>query len=428
MGRKTDTSPARGMRDVLPAEVELRDHAREVILATYRRFGYSHIETPALETIERLTGSEGGENEKLIYKVLKRGDKLDLTREGLAAEDLVDLGLRYDLTVPLARFYARHHAELPRPFKAIQVGPVWRAERPQKGRYRQFTQCDIDVLGEAGALAEVDLLAATTEALAALGLSDFQVRLNDRRVLTKMASRCGLPPERHDEVFIAVDKADKIGWDGVGDELVGRGLDAGPVGELVAALRDGDPTALDDGPEWAALGEIARDVEGQLGAAGTVTLDPTLVRGMGYYTGPIFEVGVEGLPHSIAGGGRYDRMVGRMLGTDVPACGFSIGFERVVALLQEQREAGRSSMPSAPRRVAVLCEGGEHRGGALEKARALRTEGFWASLVGARPAKKRGKQLDELQRHGFDGWIACGPGAAEGPRWFEERDRSPGDR
>ncbi len=420
MGRKIDTSPARGMRDVLPAEVELRDQARDVILATYRRFGYSHIETPALENIDRLVGSDGGDNEKLIYKVLKRGGKLDLGKADLTPDDLVDLGLRYDLTVPLARFYAQHHAELPRPFKAIQVGPVWRAERPQKGRYRQFTQCDIDVLGEPGALAEVDLLAATTEALAALGLSDFEVRLNDRRVLSKVAERHGLPVAEHERLFIAIDKADKIGWDGVAKELTERGFDAAAVAGLVGALRDGDPADLDDGEELATLEAIRADVAGQLGAAGSVRLDPTLVRGMGYYTGPIFEVAVAGLPYSIAGGGRYDRMIGRMLGTDVPACGFSIGFERVIALLQEARETGASMLPSAPRRVAVLCESSAHLGGALEVARQLRSEGFWASLVTARPPKKRGKQLDELQRHGYDGWLACGPGAAEGPRWFED--------
>ncbi len=419
---KANAAPARGMRDVLPAEVALRDYAQRVILETYESFGYAHIETPAVERIENLTSGQGGDNEKLIFKILKRGEKLDLAAAQGEA-DLVDQGLRFDLTVPLARYYAAHHAELPQPFKAIQVGPVWRAERPQKGRYRQFTQCDIDVIGEHGEIAETDLILATVEALAKLGLSDPTVRINDRRMLVAIARSCDVPDESHDSLFITLDKLDKIGMDGVRKELLEQGLGDGPVSRLeellaqapsldgIAPFADG-LVGGDDGAR--SLGAIHEALSSALGADRLV-YDPTLVRGMGYYTGPIFEVAVEGLPYSIAGGGRYDGMIGRLLGRDVPACGFSIGFERLIMLLEERGlRPGR-----AARLIAVLHPGQEDDlSPSLARAAALREQGHRVALVTGR--KKRGKQLDELQRHGFDGW-ATTDGTAD-VRFFDEAD------
>src|SRR5262245_14490476 len=341
MPDKLPTAPVRGTRDLLPAECALRDEALAAILRTYRSWGFARIETPALEHLELLTGGQGGENEKLIFKLMKRGEKL---HEALAAsagaapaEDaLADCGLRFDLTVPLARYYAEHQSELPLPFKAIQVGPVWRAERPQKGRYRQFTQCDIDVIGEAGPQAEIELLLATTDALAALGLAGFTVRINDRRFLLAFAAHCDVTtPADQERLFIALDKLDKVGLDGVIAELEEqqlRGRLMRPHLELLQkASAEDDPLARFEPMAWAAgslgaLRGIAASVRAALGAAARVAVDFTLVRGMGYYTGPIFEISAEGSPGSLAGGGRYDKMIGRVLGRDVPACGFSIGF------------------------------------------------------------------------------------------------------
>src|SRR5262249_6290221 len=331
---KFDTAPPRGMKDLFPAEVELRDRATATILATYRRYGFRRIETPALENLRLLQGSGGGENEKLIYKVLKRGAKLDAattTRE----EDLADLGLRFDLTVPLARYYAHHRAELPDPFKAIQIGPVWRAERPQKGRFRQFTQCDIDILGVGSEVAEVELILATAEALIELGLEHPRIRLNDRRILSAMASFCGVEPARHGDFFITLDKRDKIGREGVERELREAGHDVGAISKLFALVLSGDgesSSALERlaqaGPAASGgvetLRTILRTVGQEAGNRFTAGFDASLVRGMGYYTGPIFEAAYGDYGGSIAGGGRYDRMVGRLLGQDVPACGFSI--------------------------------------------------------------------------------------------------------
>jgi histidyl-tRNA synthetase len=425
MGTKIDTSPARGTRDVLPDEVELRDQARDVILATYRRFGYAHIETPALESMALLAGSQGGENAKLIYRILKRGKKLVLDKPGLTEDDVSDLGLRYDLTVPLARYYAQNHSQLPQPFKAIQVGSVWRAERPQKGRYRQFTQVDIDVLGEPGIVAEVDLLTATTAALSDLGLADFAVRINDRRILSALATTCGFDPSAHEAVFVALDKRDKVGWDGVATELVAAGHSADAVLALGARLDammspDGgmqSDAGVDAGGAFATVAAIAATVAGQLGTTARVIFDPTLVRGMGYYTGTIFEIGVEGLPYSIAGGGRYDRMIGAMLGKDVPACGFSIGFERLILLLAERRQSGAQAPVARAGRVALLCPAdGGGLPAAMQRAGELRHEGYRVSVLSAR--KKLGKQLSELEQHGFDGFVSLETGEL---RFFDEQ-------
>src|SRR5262245_36883048 len=359
------TEPPRGMRDILPAEAELRDWAAGAILGVYRRHGFRRIETPALESLSLLTGGGGGENEKLIFKVLKRGEKLDLG--GAATEaDLADLGLRFDLTVPLARYYAQNQAKLPAPLRAVQIGPVWRAERPQRGRYRQFTQCDIDILGVASEIAEIELILATTEALGALGLDGLTVRINDRRLLAAIATWCGFAPERHASVFITLDKWDKLAPSEIRAELEQAGHPASAITRLMElyaqaapvhgldAMRAqlGNPAA--DGA-CAVLARIIEAVGATAGGRFAIAFDPTLVRGMGYYTGPIFEIRSSSFAGgSIAGGGRYDGMIGGLLGRPVPATGFSIGFERVVDLLGRMPARGAGG----DKRVALLFDEG----------------------------------------------------------------------
>ncbi|MBL3698572.1 histidine--tRNA ligase [Leucobacter luti] len=345
-------NPPRGMRDFLPADKARREHALGIIKGVYRAHGFDEIETPVVEDYARLHSGLGGDNEKLSFSILKRG----ITPEALAAaaeagdvEQLADLGLRFDLTVPLTRFYASHRAELPPVFRSIQIAPVWRAERPQKGRYRQFVQADIDVIGEPGILAEIELVTATSQALAELGLDGCVIRVNDRRILFGLLGHCGFAAETHDRALITIDKLDKIGADGVVAEL--REIDAAAADRLGAVLSAVEPALAGAGiqltrdaiaavlPAGAAeegianLAELGAALAGSLPAGVTVCFDPTLVRGMGYYTGTIFEVAHPGSGSSVGGGGRYDGMVGRFLGQDVPAVGFSIGFERVVDLL-----------------------------------------------------------------------------------------------
>ena len=412
---KLDTAPPRGMKDVLPPEVELRDRASATILATYKRYGFRRIETPALENLKLLLGSGGGENEKLIYKILKRGAKLD-TATMHGEEDLADLGLRFDLTVPLARYYAHNRATLPDPFKAIQIGPVWRAERPQKGRFRQFTQCDIDILGVASEIAEIELILATSAALIALGLERPRIRVNDRRILSAMATHCGVDAARHGEFFITLDKLDKIGRGGVERELREAGYDDGAIGklfDLALSAEDGPadarlerlaqlvPTAADAAE---GLRTIVRAVAREAGDGTALQFDPSLVRGMGYYTGPIFEALYGAGTSAIAGGGRYDRMVGRLLGHDVPACGFSIGFERVVSILEE-----REGSPGAERdRIAFLFDRDDPLSDVVGSASRLRQGERVVSLTLKR--KNLAKQLDDLAGEGFGSYAVLRPG------------------
>jgi histidyl-tRNA synthetase len=415
------------MRDILPAEAELRDWAAGTVLAVYRRHGFRRIETPALESLALLTGGGGGENEKLIFKVLKRGEKLDLgavTQES----DLADLGLRYDLTVPLARYYAQNQGKLPDPLRAVQIGPVWRAERPQRGRYRQFTQCDIDILGVASEIAEIELILATTEALGALGLDGLTVHVNDRRLLAAMARWCGFPPERHASVFITLDKWDKLTPAEVQRELeeaghappaIARMMDLYAKAAVAPRLADmraqlGDPEA---GGGFAALARILDAVGAAAGARFRIAFDPTLVRGMGYYTGPIFEIRSSSFPAgSIAGGGRYDGMIGNLLGRDVPATGFSIGFERVVDILG--RRAGTEA--GADQRIALLFdESAPELGGLLRAAETLRREGHLVALE--RRARNAGAQRAALEKQGYDGVATADATGRPSLQWFRDR-------
>jgi histidyl-tRNA synthetase len=400
---KTDLTPARGTRDLLPATVAVRDHVLARITEVYRRYGYQRIETPALENIERLQGGQGGENQKLIYQVLRRG--LEPTVDaGTPLSELIDLGLRFDLTVPLSRFYGANRATLPQPFRSFQFGPVWRAERPAKGRYRQFYQCDIDLLGEPGVLAEIELIEATSAALAAAGLKGTTVRVSDRRFLSALAAHARVPAEGWDRLFITLDKLDKIGWDGVRTELADRvGLDEPTItriADTITGLQGLDAAKLTDQLASAlpnlddeVLSDLATTIEG-LPQDLTWEFDPTLVRGMGYYTGQIFEITHPASGGSVAGGGRYDKLIGRFLGTDVPACGFSIGFERIVDLLG-----------AAPARdaVAVLYEADTPVPVVLETARSLRVEGRTVSPV--RRSGKFGAQLGRLEEWGFTSFV-----------------------
>ena len=358
--------PVTGMKDILPREMEIRDYVIGQIKETYKTFGFSSMETPCVEHIENLSSNQGGENEKLIFKILKRGDKLTAA-VSKAAEDanvLVDGGLRYDLTLPLSRYYANNANDLPSPFKALQMGNVWRADRPQRGRYRQFMQCDIDILGEPTILAEIELITATTTLLGKIGFEKFTIRLNNRKMLKAMAAYSGFGEADYDNVFITLDKMDKIGLDGVKEELIEQGFALESVEKCLALFANVSQDV--EGVRYLkeTLGEyletgVAEDLETIMASVDAtksadfkIVFDPTLVRGMGYYTGPIFEISMDEFGGSVGGGGRYDEMIGKFTGQNTPACGFSIGFERIVMLLLEKDY----QVPGKGEKTAYLVE------------------------------------------------------------------------
>ena len=402
--------PVTGMKDILPQEMQIRDYVLNQIKETYRGFGFSSIETPCVEHIEKLLSKQGEDNEKMIFKVLKRGEKLNL--EAAETEnDLADSGLRYDLTLPLSRYYSNNAANLPSPFKALQIGSVWRADRPQKGRYRQFVQCDIDIFGDATSQAEIELVLATTTALKKICPNNqFEVRINDRKILRAMAVYSGFPEEDIEKVFITVDKMDKIGVDGVRAELVENGYSeetADKYLELMGQVtNDADGVrrmgeilsgVLEDGAAEN-LAEIMDTVMSVSGGGFGLKFDPTLVRGMGYYTGTIFEVAMEGFGGSVAGGGRYDKMVGRFTGMDTPACGFSIGFERIVGILMD---AG-FVVPEKNAREAWMYEKGmgmERLSEILKEAMAARAEG--KTVLVTQMNKNKKFQKEQLGKEGY---------------------------
>lgn len=338
-------TPVKGMNDFLPSDMRLREYVISVIKETYSGFGFAQIETPLMEHIENLQSNQGGENEKLIFKVLKRGEKLNLATAKNEL-DLVDSGLRYDLTLPLARYYANNAENLFTPFKALQIGNVFRADRPQKGRFRQFTQCDIDILGDDSMLAETELVSATTTLLLKLGFKNFKVRINDRRILKAMADSCRLPEEKLSTVYISLDKLDKIGADGVREDLIKNGIEEDKADKYMKMFLDRDGKSckdicapLDnflDSRVADGIDSLMQNVSSSLGSDFEIVFDPTLVRGMGYYTGTIFEVEMAELNCSVAGGGRYDEMIGRFGANPTPACGFSIGFERIITILKDK--------------------------------------------------------------------------------------------
>ena len=402
--------PVTGMKDILPGEMVLRDYLIAIIKDTYRRFGFTPMETPCVEHIENLTSKQGGDNEKLIFRILKRGEKLRL-EDAETEADLTDSGLRYDLTLPLTRYYANNSAVLPQPFKALQIGSVWRADRPQRGRFRQFTQCDIDILGEATNLAEIELILATTTALKTICPENaFTVRVNDRRILKAMAAWAGFPEDAADSVFITLDKMDKIGEEGVRQELMENGFageaadrylgllaKAGKDASFVRSLKEILGECLEEGTSEN-LAEIMETVTDCAGGGFGLEFDPTLVRGMGYYTGTIFEVSMEGFGGSVAGGGRYDKMVGKFTGQDTPACGFSIGFERIITILQDQG----FQVPGMRTKKAFLFDKkvpAAQLSGILKEATRERESG--ADVLVARMAKNKKFQRESLAAQGY---------------------------
>ena len=402
--------PVNGMKDILPNEMQIRDYVISVIAETYAEFGFTRIETPCVENIANLSNKQGGENEKLIFKILKRGEKLNLETAQSEA-DLVDGGLRYDLTVPLVRFYSNNGANLPNPFKALQIGPVWRADRPQRGRYRQFYQCDIDILGEPSNLAEIELILATTTTLGKLGFKGFEIRINERRILKAMAAYSGFSEEDYDSVFITLDKMDKIGLEGVEKELKEAGYGDETVDKYLYLFK-GMETA-EDGFVWLTeeikdfleedvkdnLGEIITSVEAVKNADFKMVFDPTLVRGMSYYTGTIFEIAIPEFGGSCGGGGRYDKMVGKFTGKDVPACGFSIGFERIVLLLLESGY----QIPNAKKKTAYLIEKGmptDRLCEVMKEAQEARANG--EQILVSRMNKNKKFQKEQLMKEGYN--------------------------
>ena len=397
------------MKDILPKEMQIRDYVIGVIKETYAKFGFCSMETPCVESIENLSSKQGGENEKLIFKILKRGEKLNLETAQTEA-DLVDGGLRYDLTVPLVRYYSNHASELPSPFKALQMGNVWRADRPQRGRYRQFMQCDIDILGEPSNLAEIELILATTTTLGKLGFKGFQIRINERRILKAMAAYSGFPEESYDSVFITLDKMDKIGLAGVEEELLANGFSREQVEKYLSLFKGLEEQK--DGLSYLAeelgaflepevrtsLQEIIESVSATKDADFEMVFDPTLVRGMSYYTGTIFEIAMPQFGGSCGGGGRYDKLIGRFTGNDVPACGFSIGFERIILLLLEND----FQVPTQPQKTAYLLEKGlpsDMLCKVIEEAQEERKAGKQILVV--RMNKNKKFQKEQLSKEGY---------------------------
>ena len=401
--------PVTGMKDMMPSEMEVRDYVISLIKDTYKTFGFSSIETPCVEHIENLCSKQGGDNEKLIFKILKRGEKLKIN-EAKEEADLVDGGLRYDLTVPLSRYYANHANELPAPFKALQMGNVWRADRPQRGRFRQFMQCDIDILGEPSNLAEIELILATTTLLGKLDFHNFTIRINDRRFLKAMAAYSGFKEEDYDSVFITLDKMDKIGLDGVAAELKENGYAEESVEKYLDLFKEitGDVEGVRMckeklqgylAPEAAdGLEMIISCVEQEKEADFRMKFDPTLVRGMSYYTGTIFEISMDEFGGSVGGGGRYDKMIGKFTGQDTPAVGFSIGFERIVMLLLER---GYQVPTSRPKKAYLLEKkiSQEKLLEVLEKAKADRADGMQVMIMNMKKNKKF--QKEQLAEQGY---------------------------
>lgn len=398
------------MKDIMPEEMQIRDYVINVIKETYGKFGFTPMETPCMENIENLSSKQGGENEKLIFKILKRGEKLNL-ETAQSESDVVDFGMRYDLTVPLVRYYANHANELPSPFKALQIGNVWRADKPQKGRYRQFMQCDIDILGEESNLAEIELILATTTTLGKLGFKNFQIRINDRRLLKAMAAYSGFEEKDFDDVFITLDKMDKIGLEGVARELIADGYDSGSVEKYLALFRDLDAsedrlsfieekmTGFFDEEAKAGFREIIESVNATKDDCFQLVFDPALVRGMSYYTGTIFEIMMPELGISCGGGGRYDRMVGRFTGKDVPACGFSIGFERIILILMESG----FKVPNQSKKTAYLIEkgvSGDRLCEIIAEAQRERQDG--TQVLVARMNKNKKFQKEQLTAQGYE--------------------------
>ncbi|HKO60005.1 MAG TPA: histidine--tRNA ligase [Pyrinomonadaceae bacterium] len=406
------TQPARGMRDFLPAEVRCREYVISIVKQVYERYGFEPLETPAVENIETLLGKYGEEGNQLIFKILKRGVH--------EASGEADLALRYDLTVPLARLVAEYRNQLPKFFKRYQIQPVWRADRPARGRFREFYQCDVDVLGSRSMVVEAEICSAASDVLTNLGFKDFKVKLNHRLVLNGLLDQAGVPAAKQGDALVALDKMDKTGPEGVAKELIARDVPGDAAVKLMRffeGLAGAQHAAdlMDLGTEDAAnnSGVLGRLVEfigpheqGAKGvdelrqiiqlstASGTgsrIKLDPTLARGLSYYTGAIMEISVKDLPGSLGGGGRYDNLVGMFAGEDIPACGFSLGLERIIVVMTE-REMFPADLTSSPADVLVASLGEEFLSDAVAVATLLRKEGIRVSLY-PEPVNKPQKAL-----------------------------------
>ena len=401
----------KGTNDYLPNEVEIRDYLQERILSVYKENGFEHIITPAIEDIENLDKSDGGENLNLIFKIMKRGDKLDKAlASGVTAaneNELADMGLRYDLTLPLSRYYANNKDKLTLPMKCIQIDRVYRAERPQKGRLREFIQCDIDIIGSESTDSEIELILTTTKALDAIGLKNYKVKLNDRRLLRAVLQSFGFAENDLDSVCITFDKMDKIGLTGVVEELTEKGFAKDAVDNFEKFLSEGDFTLeslksrLEDKTPAESLEHIIDTVNELTGNAFELVFDLSLVRGQGYYTGTVFEVESIDFKGAVAGGGRYDHLIGKFLNEDIPAVGFSIGFERIFGILMNNG----ISIEQRADKIAVVYEDGQLKD-AVKAADALRAQGKIASLY-IKP-KKLGKFLNKLEERGYDGFLNVG--------------------
>lgn len=396
------TNPLKGMKDYLPAEQRLRDYVQGKILETYRASGFERIATPILEDMENLDKSDGGDNLNLIFKVLKRGDKLATALEQGDEKALSDMGLRYDLTLPLSRYYAANRAVLPNPFKVIQTDRVFRAERPQKGRMREFVQCDIDILGDASTNAEIELIDVTARALLSIGFDDFTININDRRILRGMLTTMGFAEETLDSVCVTFDKLDKVGAEGVAAELTEKGCPTAAVQALAAFLAKGEfslesvSALCEDKSLGETLASVMDTVERLANGSYKIAYCPSLVRGQGYYTGIVFEVACAAFAGAVGGGGRYDNMIGKFLGQPVPAVGFSIGFERICNILLEQGFV----LPDEKQKLALLYRKDTDFAAVMAKAATLRSS---YNVTVLSEGKKLGKQFAALEQQGFAG-------------------------
>lgn len=393
--------PSKGMRDFLPEDKALREKMMEIIRSEYTKHGFLEIETSIIEDLNRLVNSDGGENTKLIFKILKRGEKLQLDQSDMKEDNLADLGLRFDLTLPLSRYYCNNMNDLPKIFKAMQTGYVYRAERPQKGRFRGFVQCDMDIMGDPSNGAEMELIHAISSTLVRLGLKDFTIKINDRRLLLASIASCGFATEDFGKVCIILDKADKIGVEGVSKELLKEGFEETLVNQLMVVMQTIETEGLQGLKEKGvcpeavqSLEEIIDTIEAVDGGKYNIDFDFTLVRGMGYYTGTIFEIAYSNLGYSVAGGGRYDKMIGSFIGQDIPAVGFSIGFERIFEILKEE-----GNQFFNPTQLALIYTEQDSMKEVMMKADELRSDYDAVSLF--KKEKKFGKQLERMAKFGF---------------------------
>lgn len=399
-------NPIRGTRDILPDEMDIRRRTERAILDVYNRAGFREIETPALEDLDLLLGSDGGENLKMIYSITKRGDKF-APKQDSTVRDLCDTGLRFDLTLPLSRYFANNKDKLEMPFKALQTGNVFRAERPQKGRFRSFRQCDIDIIGDAGPEAEIELIHTTAQALENAGFTDFTVKINDRRLLNAFITAFGFAPEDTQSICIVLDKLDKIGHDGVIAELIEKGYDEEKVHKFTQAAEhvtlDTIAEVTKDTKTVDELKRIIDTVSALSGGNYHIVFDFSLIRGMGYYTGPVFEVSWGDVGYSIAGGGRYDNMIGKFSKESVPAVGFSIGFERIIGILCDEL---LDSEPDNTRLMLFYNRVSDDFTQVLKKADSLRMDGYSVTLA---PAKKKlGKQIHQANEAGYGAFLVYG--------------------